>query len=340
MHVQPDGIIVASTHAGLGNQLLHALSVAVMTHHLRRALNHRLRCTIQLQPWQYGPRLLDVLNASLPNLHRAFQHCDLQMAMPGSARTAREQLVGGHSHILTYDGKLPLTTKLFGDAWARIPPRAVELRPPASYRGGCSVPGLLKIEEMPYAVFWRQMRQRAELLRPSKVLNFTLCLHLRGRDYEHSRFAGTGWYASMASRIAVQRREALAVANRLAGDKRAVNLFVSSSFPQIFARSTNITTHRALLALSRVVGSSALTHRNAVSNLMRLCTCVTLVPEESPKTSTYTLLAELICGMRPCRQLAKKADASNAWQVLCHDASRPSVRDTTPSDCDRSDAWR
>ena len=329
MHVQPDGIIVASTHAGLGNQLLHALSVAVMTHHLRRALNHRLRCTIQLQPWQRS-QVADVERITA-KFTSAFQHCDLQMAMPGSARTAREQLVGGHCTSLP-------TTASFRSRQSCLAMRGRETHS----RSSCGlqpaivevpVPGLLKIEEMPYAVFGGRCA-REPSCSDSEGAKFHLCFTCAAAIT--STRASPGQAGTQVWRRALQSSVGgTAAANRspVTNVRQSV---VSSSFPQIFARSTNITTHRALLALSRG-WKLALTHRNAVSNLMRLHVRDTRsggVAEDKHvhiagrahlwHASMSTAGQESGCVQRVASPLPRRS-------LLCV-IQRP--------DCDRSDAWR
>ena len=217
------------------------------------------------------------------------------------------------------------------------------------------------------------MRKRAQLLhkpRSSDTASGTLCIHLRGRDREEARYANFSWYKIMAARIATGRRTALAVANKLANTSWILHetpkaLLISSPFPDIFSKSTTAASHGALLALPRVDSSSSMSADHAISNLMRLCDCSAIVSEETPRSSTYTLLTELVCGLTPCARMAGQAGASEPWMVLCpHEAPAPApapapsksmagifsaamaeakqriFRAITSPDCSSSDVWR
>ena len=344
-------VLFASTHAGLGNQLLHALSVALLAGRLRSDFPS-IRCTIQLQPWKYGTGLLAALNSSAPRLMEAVLPCTLRMATSTVKAVAREQLLGS-ANAVVYDGRSPLRMNFFHHAWSAHNPRPVYLRPPASYTGGCSVPGLLRLRETSFAEYWLQMRRRAlHLKEPSLPTNDSnLCIHLRGRDREHSTdypsIANSTWYKSMAMCVLRGRRQALDVAERLASSPHIMPqlpnaLLVSSPYPDIFeSQSMATATHTKLRALPRVASSPSMDGRSAITNLQLLCTCSALVSEETPRDSTYTLLAELMCDLRPCPSMAQDAGAPAAWMVACKMNANHALSKDAPNSCDRQhDVWR
>ena len=58
------------------------------------------------------------------------------------------------------------------------------------------------------------------------------------------------------------------------------------------------------------------------SDLLALSRCAVLLPEEPPTRGTFTLLATLIGGLRPCAALARAVGAPQPWRVLCRDEAR------------------
>jgi len=306
-------------HGLLGNQLMHALSAAVLASELSRKTHASVACEVHLSV----PGGNAALQHAMPGVAEALLPCVLTAARNDSARGTRVREAGLRAK--------PLTLQAVQEAWRRSGAQVLDA--PQE----CFTAGAFRLAEMPQASFWRAARSRAALLAPVTPDNRhgaaerqEVCLHLRGRELEPHGLRKE-WTVEQSrrspqgQRIAHSRGAALQLAERVWTSAAAVARSAHNG-----ARAVSVATPRREL-LWHARNSTALDLRSMraegrakqpYSDLLALSRCAVLLPEEPPTRGTFTLLAAFIGGLRPCAALARAVGAPQPWRVLCRDEAR------------------
>jgi len=303
----------AAGHALLGNQLLLALSVAVLAHELQRRTNRRVLCHVGLTA---APPLLQ---RALPSLEAAIAPCKLtSMASALSNSTAAVRVKDGGPTAAQ------LTTRILKRAWRQCDQGQHQI---VNARQLCSTAGAFRLAELPSSLYWQSMRARAErFVEPPREAHggrHAVCLHMRGRDVEKrvqhldegvriARGRATAW--RLASRVFLA---APGLRNSTAGGKPAgaATITVAYRYPQLLAQARNSSSFSGVHL--RPMPTTDEGPPQPFADLIGLSRCETLLPEEPLSRSTFTLVAALMGGLRPCERLGRRLGAKQPWRVLC-----------------------